>query len=117
MPVYRTRRSAESYGQAIGILLIDVRLPFIPGDVANASTFAYPVVRDQVEGLCRYLLRPPLTRDRLTETSGASCSLRSVGRGATGRPPCWWTRWSCSSAWWPSCPRRAGRSSPTLSTQ
>ena len=51
MTVYRTRRTAETYGQAVGILLLDVRLPFIPGDVANASTYSYPVIYKTVPGL------------------------------------------------------------------
>ena len=51
MTIYKTRRAAESYGQAIGILLLDAKAPFIPGDVANASTYAYPVVFKTVEGL------------------------------------------------------------------
>ena len=44
MPVYRVNRTAQSYGQAIGILMIDRRVPFVPGDVGNASTFGYPVI-------------------------------------------------------------------------
>ena len=51
MPVYRTNRHAESYGQSIGILLLDARMPFPPGDVANASTYRYPVVYKIVPGL------------------------------------------------------------------
>ena len=51
MPIYSLRPEAESYGQAVGILLIDVRVPFIPGDVANASSFSYPVIYKTVEGL------------------------------------------------------------------
>ena len=51
MPVYRINRSAESYGQAIGILMVDVRMPFVPGDVGNASTFGYPVIYKIVPGL------------------------------------------------------------------
>ncbi len=51
MTVYRTGKTAETYGQAVGILLLDVRLPFIPGDVANASTYGYPVIYKTVPGL------------------------------------------------------------------
>jgi hypothetical protein len=51
MAVYKTRRSAESYGQAVGILLLDAKAPFIPGDVANASSYSYPVIYKTVEGL------------------------------------------------------------------
>ena len=51
MPVYRTNPHAESYGQSVGILLLDARMPFPPGDVANASTYRYPVVYETVPGL------------------------------------------------------------------
>jgi len=51
MPIYQTRKSAESYGYAVGILLLDCRCPFIPGDVGNASTYHYPVVFKTVPGL------------------------------------------------------------------
>ena len=51
MPIYRTNRHAESYGQSVGILLLDARMPFPPGDVANASTYRYPVVYRIVPGL------------------------------------------------------------------
>ena len=44
MTVYTVRRNAESYGHAIGILLVDCRTPFIPGDVGNASTYPFPVI-------------------------------------------------------------------------
>jgi hypothetical protein len=43
-------------------------------------------------------------------------SMRSADRGATGRPRCWWTHWSCSSGWPRWCPRRAGRCSPTMAS-
>ena len=41
---YKVRPKANSYGFAIGILLIDCSTPFIPGDVGNASTYDYPVL-------------------------------------------------------------------------
>lgn len=58
MPIYKTRPNAESYGHDIGILLIDCRTPFIPGDVGNASTYAYPVLFRTV---------PDVTLERLIE--------------------------------------------------
>lgn len=51
MTVYRTRRGARNYGLAIGILQLDCSLPFIPGDVDNASTYGYPVLYRVVPGL------------------------------------------------------------------
>ena len=51
MPVYRTNPNAESYGQSVGILLLDAHMPFPPGDVANASTYRYPVIYRRVPGL------------------------------------------------------------------
>ena len=50
MPRYKVR-DADTYGHAIGILLLDYRGPFIPGDVGNASTYRYPVLYKLVEGL------------------------------------------------------------------
>ncbi len=40
-----------SYGEDIGILLLDSRAPFIQGDVGNAKSYAYPVRFKRVEGL------------------------------------------------------------------
>jgi len=50
MPKYKAR-AADSYGHAIGILLLDYWGPFIPGDVGNASTYGYPVLYKPVPGL------------------------------------------------------------------
>ncbi len=50
--VYRARHGQVSYGEPIGILLLDQdHCPFVPGDVANATTYAYPVRFQRVEGL------------------------------------------------------------------
>ena len=51
MPIYHKRPHAESYGQGVGILLLDARAPLIPGDVGNATTYDYPVTFKTVPGL------------------------------------------------------------------
>jgi hypothetical protein len=48
--IYHARKGQVSSGQAIGILLLDTSVPFIPGDVANASTYHFPVRFRKVEG-------------------------------------------------------------------
>ncbi|MEN8191083.1 MAG: aspartate/glutamate racemase family protein [Thermodesulfobacteriota bacterium] len=48
--IYRTRKGRVCSGEAIGILLLDTSVPFIPGDVANASTYDFPVRFKKVEG-------------------------------------------------------------------
>lgn len=48
--IYHTRKGQVSSGEAIGILLLDTSVPFIPGDVANATTYDFPVRFKKVEG-------------------------------------------------------------------
>lgn len=50
MPKFKVR-NADTYGHAVGILLLDYRGPFIPGDVGNATTYDYPVLFKLVKGL------------------------------------------------------------------
>jgi len=49
--IYRARPGQTSSGEAIGVLLLDAFTPFIPGDVANATTYDFPVRFKKVEGL------------------------------------------------------------------
>ena len=49
--IYRIKPGQVSYGEAIGILLLDSEAPFIPGDVANATTYPFPVRFQRVTGL------------------------------------------------------------------
>jgi hypothetical protein len=51
MALHRRRPLAEAYGHAIGILVLESRFPFIPGDVRNARSFGYPVLYKTVSGL------------------------------------------------------------------
>ncbi len=48
--LYHQKSRQVSYGEAIGILLLDSPVPFIPGDVANATTYDYPVRFKKVQG-------------------------------------------------------------------
>ena len=48
---YNVKSGQVSYGEAIGILLIQNYVPFVPGDVANATTYDYPVRFQRVPGL------------------------------------------------------------------
>ncbi len=48
--IYHTPKGRVSSGEAVGILLLDTSVPFIPGDVANASTYDFPVRFQKVEG-------------------------------------------------------------------
>jgi len=47
---YTIKNQQVSYGEAIGILLLDSVIPFIPGDVANATTYNFPVRFKKVPG-------------------------------------------------------------------
>lgn len=48
--IYKIKEGQVFYGTSIGILLLDSRTPFIPGDVANATTYDFPVRFKTVEG-------------------------------------------------------------------
>ncbi len=49
--IYQANKGQVSYGEAIGILMLDTYCPFIPGDVGNASSYAFPVRFETVKGL------------------------------------------------------------------
>lgn len=65
--IYRTKNGQTSSGEAIGILLLDTSVPFIPGDVANATTYDFPVRFKKVEGFTveRAIGRDPMVYDSL----------------------------------------------------
>ncbi|MFW6343900.1 MAG: aspartate/glutamate racemase family protein [Sediminispirochaetaceae bacterium] len=47
---YRVKKGQVSYGEAIGIVLLENYAPYVPGDVANATSYSYPVRFQRVEG-------------------------------------------------------------------
>lgn len=72
MPVYRTNPTADAGGYCLGILLLDVRQTFVPGDVGNASTYDYPVLYRTVPGADQNVLRgDPELNDAVVETAKA----------------------------------------------
>lgn len=82
MPVYRTRPGAESYGHPIGILLIDCRTPFVPGDVGNATTYRFPVLYHTVPGVT--LERLILQGDESLAGAVVAAARHLEARGARG---------------------------------
>lgn len=48
--LYQRKLRQVSYGETIGILLLDSPVPFIPGDVANATSYGFPVRFKKVTG-------------------------------------------------------------------
>src|SRR5437879_13900190 len=48
--MYRAHRGQVAYGYSVGIVCLEYYLPFIPGDVGNASTYAFPVLYHEVKG-------------------------------------------------------------------
>lgn len=49
--LYKACKGQVSYGEVIGVLLLDTYTPFIPGDVGNASSYDFPVRYEVVHGL------------------------------------------------------------------
>jgi hypothetical protein len=49
--IFKANKGQTSYGEAIGILLLDTETPFIQGDVGNATSYDYPVRFKKVDGL------------------------------------------------------------------
>lgn len=58
--IYKIPKGQVSSGEAIGILLLETSVPFIPGDVANATTYAFPVRFQKVKG---FSVRRALSKD------------------------------------------------------
>jgi len=82
--IYQARPGQVSYGEAIGILLLDSCAPFIPGDVANATTYNFPVRFQRVPGLT---VERIFNHDMslLDDITGAAIELQNNGvRAITG---------------------------------
>jgi hypothetical protein len=69
--IYTTQKGQVSSGEAIGILLLETSVPFIPGDVANATTYSFPVRFKKVKGFSvrRALSKDPTVYESLREAA------------------------------------------------
>lgn len=72
------QKGRVSAGEAVGILLLDTSVPFIPGDVANASTYGYPVRFQKVEG---FTVERAIGKDPLIYTELKKAALELAGQG------------------------------------
>ena len=70
--IYTIQKGQVSSGEAIGILLLETSVPFIPGDVANATTYAFPVRFQKVKGFSvrRALSKDPSVYEDLRQAAG-----------------------------------------------
>ena len=50
VPIYKAKPRADANGYCVGILLLEARQPFIPGDVGNATSYDFPVLYRTVPG-------------------------------------------------------------------
>jgi hypothetical protein len=71
MVIHHARNGQVSSGEAIGILLLDTSVPFIPGDVANATTYGFPVRFRKVDGfsVARAIGKDPKVYDALFDAA------------------------------------------------
>lgn len=65
--IHHARKGQASSGEGIGILLLDTSVPFIPGDVANATTYDFPVRFRKIDGftVARAIGKDPTIYDAL----------------------------------------------------
>jgi len=82
--LYHVKPGQVSYGEAIGILLLENYVPFIPGDTANATSYNYPVRFQRVPG---FTVKRIMAHDMslVDEIIAAALSLQAEGvRAITG---------------------------------
>jgi aspartate/glutamate racemase len=89
MVIYKSRLKSQSWaGETIGILVLDCFYPFIPGNVANASTYTFPVRYAVAEGVTgekllyhadKSLLEPFIEAARKLEAEGVRAITGACG--------------------------------------
>ena len=55
--LYAARKQQNGYGQPIGVLVLEERIPCPPGTPGNPTTFPFPVIYERVDGVSAAHLR------------------------------------------------------------
>jgi len=55
--LYTARKQQNAYGQPIGVLVLEERIPCPPGTPGNPTTFPFPVIYERVDGVSAAHLR------------------------------------------------------------
>jgi hypothetical protein len=55
--LYTVRKQQNAYGQPIGVLVLEERIPCPPGTPGNPTTFPFPVIYERVDGVSAAHLR------------------------------------------------------------
>jgi len=66
---FLAKRGQVGYGFSIGVLMLDCNIPFVPGDVGNASTYDFPV---------QYLLVPGATGEAVIRRQDPALTPRFI---------------------------------------
>jgi hypothetical protein len=66
---FQAKRGQVGYGFSIGVLMLDCNIPFVPGDVGNASTYDFPV---------QYLLVPGATGEAVIRRQDPALTPRFI---------------------------------------
>ena len=86
MMIYKSRLKSQSWaGETIGIMVLDCFYPFLPGNVANATTYDFPVRYAVVEGATAERLLYQADPTLIEPFIAAACKLQDEGvRAITG---------------------------------
>ncbi|MDX8466898.1 aspartate/glutamate racemase family protein [Mesorhizobium sp. VK23B] len=80
MAVYKSRLRSQSWaGETIGIIVLECYYPFLPGNVANASTYTFPVRYALAEGVTGEKLLYGSTESLLEPFIAAAHKLEAEG--------------------------------------
>ena len=83
--IYKAIKGRSYYGAGIGIILMDIYMPFPPGTPGNATSFPYPVTYSVVKGATHHQMKNPTDSNLVKAFVEAGNNLVNQGvKGITG---------------------------------